>query len=561
MSSPRTIPSFRRRVLHVLRTDLRRERGWLLGWLLLLAVRVLDHWDPVSPPRLGDLLDTLVAVAGLALVVKLVRADAPGSDVTTSLTRPAGRGALWTAKLGFVLLALWLPYQGMHALAWRAFDLRPASWTAVLVITGLPALAVAFLAAWLASLRIQKNTVAVITTVLLILGFWVLQGIVPGLIQDFSFHLVRHLPNYDTPEASLLRCQILVAMLWAAAAFAVGWLLAALGRRSLAVVLAALVTGIVFASYWTWDWQRLPVAKYHDTQPRLRFTDKPRPGEQSLWPGLHLDGLPANQVAAVLALAPVIPGQDAWPLKESYSDFTTLEQNGQISLRDRWMRVDHARRLSESFPDHLIWVGQRDPERPNLRGIVNQEIKRQPDAAKQPWRLRLLIHEWKPVPAGNLQALGRRLPRFALDELSLLNFKNLMLHTSGLRFDANVVHRFPRLRFDSSPEPVRIHGMNPPLNLLMTAHAPMLDEVLVAHSQSPGSEINPQFWVGNWNDLLSFSLPLPIVHMDMTGLDLAEWLAQAEATLWLPVERGMIDLEISAEEMGRWLRFAETGEF
>lgn len=555
MSLPTSIPPFWRRVPHVLRTDLARERGWLSGWLLLLAARALDHWDPVVLPRLGHVLDSVVAVAGLALVVKLVRADAPGSDVTASLTRPVGRGALWTAKLSFILLALWQPFLLMHALAWRGFGLSEASWAAVFAINGLPALAAAFAAAWLASLRVPKTALAALCMVmLLILALPILQQITPLLSRDFDSQLSRLMPDSDTPEGSLLRCRMLLFNLAALAAFGLGWLLAALNRQSLPVAMTALLTGIVITSCWTWDWQRRPALSYTDARPILRVTTEPAYGDQALWPGLRLSGLPAHQVAAVVALAPVLPGQDAWPPKESYSDFATFEKDGRLSLRDRWMCVDHARRLSSNFPDHLTWVGQMDHARPNLRGLVNQEQKRHPDAAKLPWRLRLLIHEWKPVPAGSLQAPGSSPARLVLADAGLLSLKTRIPSSNQLYFDARLIQRFPRLRFDDAPEPARIHGMNPPLNLLMTAHAPMLDEVVVAHGYNNWSENHSEFWVAQREYSMSLTLPLPVVHMDMTGLELADWMKQAETTLWLPRERGIVDLEINAGEMARALR-------
>lgn len=555
MSLPATIPPFWRRVLHILRTDLTRERGWLSGWLLLLAARALDHWDAAVPPRLGNVLDSVVAVAGLALVVKLVRADAPGSDVTASLTRPVGRGALWTAKLGFILLALWLPFLLMHALAWRAFGLGPASWAAVLAITGLPSLAAAFLAGWLASLRVPKTVLAALfPVVLLILAFPVLGQITPFLSRDLDSHLDRIMPDHDTPEGSLLRCRMILFTLAALPAFGLGWLLASLNRRSLPAAMTALLTGIVAASCWSWDWQRLPTLAYTDTKPILRVTTEPAPGDQALWPGLRLSGLPASHAAAVVALAPVMPGQDVWPPKESYSDFTTIEKNGQPSLRERWMCADHAQRLSTSFPDHLIWVGQVDRERPHLRGIVSREQNRHPDAARLPWRLRLLIHEWKAVPAGSLQALSNTPSRLNLADAGLLNFKDRILSSNQLRFDTRLIQRFPRLRFSGSPDAVRIHGMEPPLNLLMTARAPMLDEVIVAHGQNVWSEVHHEFWAADSNSYMTFNLPLPVIHMDMTGLDLSDWMRRTEITLWLPQERGIVDLEINAGAMERALR-------
>lgn len=95
--------------------------------------------------------------------------------------------------------------------------------------------------------------------------------------------------------------------------------------------------------------------------------------------------------------------------------------------------------------------------------------------------------------------------------------------------------------------------MIPRLNMLLTVRAPMLDEVVVAHGESAWSEDRPEFWVAHRNSQMSFQLPLPLIHMDMTGLNLAEWMKQAETTLWLPLERGILDFEISAEDIARLL--------
>lgn len=53
---------------------------------------------------------------------------------------------------------------------------------------------------------------------------------------------------------------------------------------------------------------------------------------------------------------------------------------------------------------------------------------------------------------------------------------------------------------------------------------------------------------------MTFNLPLPVIHMDMTGLDLSDWMRHAETTLWLPQEREIVDLEINAGAMERALR-------
>lgn len=547
-------PPFWQRVLHVLRIDLTRERGWLLGWLLLLTARALDHWDAAVTPRLGHVLDSMIAVAGLALGLKLVLADAPASSLTASLTRPVGRGALWTAKLGFLLLALWLPYLLMHALAWRDFGLDLATWMAVLAITGLPSLTAAFLIAWMAALRLPKTGLAALVLgFLLLLTLPVLQQIAPHLSQDLDSHLRQLMPDPDTPEGSLLRCRMFIFHLAALSAFGLGWLLTTLNRRSLPGVITTFLTGLVMALGWTWDWQHSPTPFYTNTHPVLRTTNEPAPGDQALWPGLQLRGLPDRQVAAVVALAPVIPGSQAWPPETCYSDFTTIEKSGRPSLRERWMCVNHAQRLSALFPDHLIWVGQVDRARPNLRSLVNQAQKLHPKSAKLPWRLRLLIHEWKPVPAGNLQTLGGPTRRLTLDDATLLCLKDPVLSTNQLGFDTRLIQRTPRLRFSSMPEPTRVHHMIPRLNMLLTVRAPMLDEVVVAHGESAWSEDRPEFWVAHRNSQMSFQLPLPLIHMDMTGLNLAEWMKQAETTLWLPLERGILDFEISAEDIARLL--------
>lgn len=89
--------------------------------------------------------------------------------------------------------------------------------------------------------------------------------------------------------------------------------------------------------------------------------------------------------------------------------------------------------------------------------------------------------------------------------------------------------------------------------MLLTVRAPMLDEVVVAHGESAWPEARSEFWVAHRNSQISFQLPLPVIHMDMTGLNLADWMKQAESTLWLPQERGILDIEISAEDLAHAL--------
>lgn len=543
MSQNSNILPLWRRTTHTFLTDLRRERGWLLAWLLLLAVHTLDRWDPFSTSGFAGLMELAILLFGLALVTKTLSADSPTSDASAALTRPLGRGALWTAKLAFIMLALWLPYMISHAVTWQGYQLSPAALAEVLGSAALLSLTILFAVAWLLTIRIQKKRIFLVLIVLFAIPGVILLDLVIAGLPISRLH-IPILSDAFGRSKSLIQCRLIIVCVAAVISFGLGWLLASLGRKNVLLVCALMFVGSLTALLWNHNWLEQPATRYRDATLQLRRSHQSAPSDQSLWPTLHLTGLPTNQVATVISLSP----QGSKSEVPSYSDYIDYPAKpNQDDLRDRWMTVNHAQRLSETFLDHLIWLGNRDRERPNLGTLLEKTKKETALPADHPWTLRLIIHQWRSIPLGTLLNAKTQPPRFSHPTLGQAKLDQWILRSDRLYLEGKNAHRSPWLRFRPEPHPLRLLTQTPPTNLLLTAQSPLLDEVLLAHSDHGSYATHLGLGEQSHLESLSFNLPLPIIHQDMSNLNLGDWLKTTELTLWIPEVRGILDFTLTDE--------------
>lgn len=81
-------------------------------------------------------------------------------------------------------------------------------------------------------------------------------------------------------------------------------------------------------------------------------------------------------------------------------------------------------------------------------------------------------------------------------------------------------------------------GVVPRENFLMLLHSPALQEVRTAGE-------------GDYAEEMDFAFTHPSPHMDLTGLTLKQWLDESTLDIWRSVECGVVELEISAEDLQR----------
>jgi hypothetical protein len=551
MSYQPNILPFWRRVLHVFQTDLRRERIGLFAWMVLLLVLVSYGETSGELSRgfaiLMEVLVLMIWIGGLGLVVKVIRADAPNSSATASLTRPIGREALWLAKVLFVLTLLWLPYLLAMAFTWKDYGLDAAAWMGVFAVTARSSLLALFFAGWgTAYWNKRKRSGSWFGSLGFLMALVLLSLLIPGFTALLKMVSIPLEVMVEDENTGLLRYQVMVASVLLVLTLAWAWFLESLGRRSESWVYALATASLLTGSLWTWDWQQVPPQVYQDAVLELKFTPDRVPGDQTLWPSLQLKGLPDYQIATVAALAPILADEEQWSRPESYSDFTELDRQGQVSLRQSWLHADQVLRLSEHFPDHLIWVGEAGTLRPGLRVVL------EPNGEEQRWRLRLLIHEWKPIVLGTLAGMDKKERRWLVPGLGRLSVEDVSVYADSVRVRAAIQQR--RILFQLSPRkvPYRFHHWQPEVNYMMTVHHPDLDEVMAPAVEDYGGYSGfDQFWQGQSYRKSHSNIPLPVIHRDVTGLDMGEWMKGAEVTLWVPEERGVIDFELSAGDLER----------
>jgi len=547
MSHQPNILPFWRRVLHVFQTDLRRERIGLFAWMVLLLVLVSYGETSRGFAILMEVLVLMIWIGGLGMVVKVIRADAPSSSATASLTRPIGREALWLAKVLFVLTLLWLPYMLAVAFSWRDYGLDAAAWMGVFAVTARSSLLALFFAGWgTVYWNIRKRSGSWFGLLGFLVTLVLLSLMIPGFTALLKMVSIPLEVMVEDENTGLLRCQVMVASVLLVLTLVWAWFLESLGRRSESWVYALVVSSLMMGFLWTWDWQHEPPQVYQDAVLELKFTPDRVPGDQTLWPSLQLKGLPEYQIATVAALAPILADEEQWSRPESYSDFTELDRQGQVSLRQSWLHADQVLRLSEHFPDHLIWVGEAGTLRPGLRVVM------EPNGEEQRWRLRLLIHEWKPIVLGTLAGMGKKGGRWVVSGLGRVTVEDLATYENDAFLRLALQQRATSFRLGPKPHPFRFHQWRPTQNYLMTVQYPDLDEMIVPHWRDHGAiSTYSDFWKVISMQSLEVDIPLPVIHRDVTGLDMGEWMKGAEVTLWVPEERGVIDFELSAGDLER----------
>ena len=486
---------------------------WRVQWLLVLlwlAAVALGCWQSLQDERPDIVLpESLPVLLGLMVIVRSVRADAPGNAEAGSHARPLGRGAVWVAKVVFFTCALLVPWL---ACAWpecRGFGYGAVEWVAevaerlllALWLGGLTALC----ASWSGSGR--KNMVIVGGGLLAAAGIrWLVYE--RGVCAEAA-------------AQGVLGVTLLLA-----------WWRSSLRRRTWPVLVTGGGLAVMAAFWWPWDWVTRPERRYSATEIKIHVGEMPAGSAQELWQGLYLTGVPEDCVANIVSLAPV----GGALVFSDYSGVTT--QSGKRTQHSRWMTMNHTQALVPHYPAGSLWHGDGDIVRDSkLKEIVGGNVT-------NAWRLRLSVqkmHRIVSTPLGRTREMQEVVvhPGLRLDfMLAALNESN------GIRIWMMPRDHVPAFMPQDDDAALRTGGKRPEPNFIALLHSPGLREVRVAHSNERYA--SPPIALG---------FPHPRAQMDIAGMKLEEWIAGSKLDLWWPEELGMVDLEVSAEE----LRKAMTG--
>lgn len=519
--------SFVFRVRHQFAQEWRAQ--WFLV-LLWLAALVTGCWQTFQEelPEIA-MPGSLPALLALIIIVRSVLADAPGNAEVVTHVRPLGRGAVWLAKVLFFKVALLLPWL---ACAWpecRGYGFGPVEWMAEIAGRALPAVLLgagtALGASW--SGTAWKNGA--------LIGCG-LAGL--GLMMWTSGTSAR------TDEE---RCVLAVAGLVLGLTLMLAWWQSTMTRRAWVTLAVGGVAALLVAKLGHWNWRAQPERMYADAKLALHFGARPGGAVQELWEGMYVTGLPADHVVSVVTFAPV---EEAWPPKKAFSDYKKLIYAS--GPANQWkMSMAHTLALVPHYPAGSLWHGDENKgEEKTLKEIVGNDLSR-------PWRMRLAVQRMKRVATMPLRAAIRGETRLVLDPGRRLDFEISALNDySEMRFWAMVHRRFPLLAPAGEQERLRVAGHLIEEDFLVLLHSPGIREVCTPGTWDKGGEhyATGDGWLHRVNDRpVAFSFVHPRAQMDIAGLKFEDWVEETTLDVWWPEERGVIDLEISAEEMRRAL--------
>jgi hypothetical protein len=558
-----TAAPFFSRVIHQCRVEWQHQRFMVLLWWLVLALR---QWQRVYETKTRNLLiyywdlDLLLAVTPMlmaaAVVWRCVSADSPSNTDTFSLTRPVGRAALWCGKLVFVFTAVMLPLLLVMSHGWRGFDLGAVQWAAmsgaVLLAGGL----LCALAGGVTALASSSRQVLVLAVLAVVGG-----GVWLAMQQTWTE------PEPITPATQRVQlCGSFVAALLALVGLTASWWCATVPRRrfrAAGLLLTTLLASNWIAQSWRTEWLTLPEKKYANASKLALKFGKADPADKTpgrgLWPTLRITGLGKDEVVSILEFAPVRENEP-WPPEGSHTDLPTDEPGS-----GSWLHHDHTRALFKHYATTSLW---RDHIRNNavyngrktLDALLQSMRLKREDAIQRPWRLRLVVHEMKRIASMPYRQLWTQ--------------ENAFLIRPGMRLELNAfawihdawemhgrVHRLASavLPIDGFRNATaRKHQLDDDFFLVLEDKELRENE---AHSLGLVSresryviwQDHSSLWLHDENQ--GFEVRLWHAREQQVILQRThdEWIDQQDASLWHAEERGIVEFELTPEQMAQML--------
>jgi hypothetical protein len=558
-----TAAPFFSRVIHQCRVEWRHQRFMVLLWWLVLALR---QWQRVYKTKTRNLLfyywdlDLLLAVTPMlmaaAVVWRCVSADSPSNTDTFSLTRPVGQAALWCGKLVFVFTALMLPLLLVMSHGWRGFDLGAAQWAAmsgaVLLAGGL----LCALAGGVTALASSSRQVLVLAVLAVVGG-----GVWLAMQQTWTE------PEPITPATQRVQlCGSFVAALLALVGLTASWWCATVPRRrfrAAGLLLTTLLASNWIAQSWRTEWLTLPEEKYANASKLALKFGKADPADKTpgrgLWPTLRITGLGKDEVVSILEFAPVRENEP-WPPEGSHTDLPTDEPGS-----GSWLHHDHTRALFKHYATTSLW---RDHIRNNavyngrktLDALLQSMRLKREDAIQRPWRLRLVVHEMKRIASMPYRQLWTQ--------------ENAFLIRPGMRLELNAfawihdawemhgrVHRLASavLPIDAFRNATaRKHRLDDDFFLVLEDKELRENEAHSLGLVSRESRYNiwqdhSSLWLHDENQGFEVRLWHAREQQVILQRTLDEWIDQQDASLWHAEERGIIEFNLSPQELAQML--------
>ncbi len=555
------------RIKHQFLTEWRHHRAWILAWIAWVILRRFwrvyegrGDYKAFSALFGSDLVPVITLLLAAAVAWRCVRGDPPSNADCATLTRPIGQAALWLGKLVFLACGVVLPLLVVESTSWAGYQHGWAQWLALGggLLAGV-GLVLGLAGAVTALGSSTRQVVAFAVSGLFAAALWLgLGASAADAVLSWSQ------PEPDTGLEAVRVCGGIVAAGIALPALMAAWWCATVPRRrgrAAVLLLAGLAQVPLVAAWWPLDWITPPALHYPAGKLGVK-TGKADPVDKipsrALWPTLRLTGLSRNEVASIIAFAPVPADGEEWPPLGSHTDLPVDNV-----YDDSWLHLGHARSLMPHSPPATLWRDSLrnsltySDRRPKLREAI-KPLRLDPNAPPARWRLRLAVHEMRridgPMP---FKQFWTRKNVFPVRPGLRVEFQIPKPYSDGGWGMAGRLHQVRSLLLpERAHAPARAAGRPLTDAFLLVLEDPELRENTAEEINSRrGYGITSPYYTLQVDKTQSFevSLQTPKVQHHLLGTTHEDWMNRLNVSLWHAEERGVVDLELSAEEMARAL--------
>lgn len=549
--SPHSLP-FTMQMVHQLRIEWLHHRLWVLGYLVLITLRLfyrLDPWWQTDMRIWGEplWLWLLAIIAPVVVTIRVILADPPASTDLGTHTRPVSRWSLWTAKMCFLLGVIVLPWLLADAWLWSGLG---HSWGSLLSLVAASLLTILLLVLSGAAVAGTATSGAQLTVAgfsLFILFFAAQTGINQVSIwagwNDLLWY--SHASKLGYPSAWMTALPWLVTSLLALGA----WLLVIHRRWRWAALSMLAVAALLIAGAQAWQimgWSLADEIPYAGPPLELKLgkqADGAQTSMQSLWPTLHVDGLPANHLASIVSFMP--PELDWRKFRqnpENKNEPTYWMDNEAFFKMRRMAEVvaEDGRKMDLWF--HSAYL---DTPRDPLTRVIG------PVLPTAPWRLRLAIYEVRPILNVPLSALAQGPKSVILSGGQQVEIAPLDDQGSSLRVKWRWRNQHSVLIPESAAKfrPGRTGGLGVLGYLAVVQDEKAHENFLLIGGGGSGDVARGFVWIEDTTYEEVFHISKPLAEMQLTGLKLEDWIQQARLQIWLAEDRGIADMDVSPAQM------------
>lgn len=554
--NPASSLSLLAQIRHQFRMEWLHHHRWCLAVLAFIGLRLAYRLNPFWQIFSGTLGEPIwITVLNLlipaALVMRIVFAEPVASPDLGTLTRPISDYARFLGKSVFLTFLLLVPWILADVWLLRGFGHTGSTWTALLLGSAMGLLIPCLLVAAMTSLAATGAQLAAFVLGLLLVYFGA--EMLGFYLQEESAKWMQALPlkGLSSHWRGLMNSLgFIISMLF----FAGVWAWQTIGRRrgsAATFLLVGVMLAFIGLPIWLgMGWLREPASLFEAGTLKLVTGPAPSASAQSLWPTVHVTGLPPRHMVSMVAFAPV--GVD---IDRARSDWHPA-RSPYYGRDDESALQDFARSLllmrESPLGDLTHTRFDRPPAREPLRKVLG------PTLPTTPWRMKLAVYEMRRILDLPLADFRKAQPGFLLKSGQRVAFEPLEENRSAYTLPwvlrsqrshllpGSPLHRGELSRFGEE-------GM---LNAWAVLRDRTARENHIMSSQNSGRS-NVRRDGGQFEDVSyarEFYIDKPLDRIALAGLKLQDWLQTTDIEIWVPEFRGIRELDVSVETMEKMLQ-------